>query len=104
MCGTQETPKLNMNRKLTAITPQVNGYSVVIVQEASVDGNPGAFLGCSVCTEDWYGDGPLLMLGEAMREYKRLTERAVALRHLPILNSFETPIDTAATSSPPTIA
>jgi hypothetical protein len=62
-----------MTRKLTPITPLVNGYCVIVVQEATKDGNPGAFLGCLLQTPESSGDGPLLLLGEAIKKYKIFT-------------------------------
>jgi hypothetical protein len=62
-----------MTRKLTPITPLVNGYCVIVVQEATKGGNPGAFLGCLLQTPESSEDGPLLLLGEAIKKYKIFT-------------------------------
>jgi len=66
-----------MTNKLTPITPLTNGYQVVIVQEAKEDGTAGAFLGCLLQTPDYPDDGGLMLLGDAIREFKaRTTEQA----------------------------
>ena len=62
-----------MMRKLTPITEQINGYCVVVVQEETKDGKPGAFLGCLLRTPDSAENGPLLLLGEAIRKFKIFT-------------------------------
>jgi hypothetical protein len=63
-----------MARNLTPITPIVSGYCVMVVQEETKDGKPGAFLGCLLQTPDCLENGPLLLLGEAIKRYKMLTE------------------------------
>jgi len=62
-----------MTRKLTRITPEINGYAVVIVQEASIDGKPGAYLGCIVQTPENIDDCAMVSLTEAMKEYLKQT-------------------------------
>jgi hypothetical protein len=62
-----------MTRKLTRITPEINGYAVVIVQEASIDGKPGAYLGCIVQTPENIDDGAMVSLTDAMKEYLKQT-------------------------------
>ncbi len=51
-----------MTQKLAPITPRINGYRVVVVQEAKADGSPDAFLGCLLQTPDSSDVGPLLLL------------------------------------------
>jgi hypothetical protein len=62
-----------MTRKLTPITQQINGYCVVVVQEETKEGKPGAFLGCLLQSSDSDENGPFLSLGEAMGKFKILT-------------------------------
>ena len=62
-----------MSNKLTRITPIVNGYAVVITQEADVNGKPGTYTGCFLQTPDNPDDGPKLLLAEAMERYRKLT-------------------------------
>jgi hypothetical protein len=71
-----EISQLSMNRKLTVITPEINGYCVVAVQEETKDGRPGAFLGCLLQTSGSAENGPLLLLGEAIRKYKVLAAKS----------------------------
>jgi hypothetical protein len=55
-----------MTRKLTRITPVVNGYAVVVVQKQGLGSKPGEFLGCFVQTPESQDDGPMMLLAEAM--------------------------------------
>jgi hypothetical protein len=64
-----------MIRKLTRITPLIDGYAVVVVQKEGEDGKPGAFLGCLLETPESPDDGPFLLLAEAMGAYLRYTSK-----------------------------
>jgi hypothetical protein len=65
-----------MTRKITPITPVVNGYAVAIAQEQSVGGMPGAFIGCFLQTPESPEDGELILLHEAMAKYIKHTNAA----------------------------
>ena len=58
-----------MNRKLTRITPFVNGYAVVIAQEHGFSDKPGAYLGCFLQTPENLNNGTYMLLAEAMDIY-----------------------------------
>jgi|GEM_PF-4025354 len=64
-----------MPRKLTRITPVINGYAVVITQEQGINGQPGEYTGCFLQTPDSPDDGPTLLLTEAMDTYVQLTSK-----------------------------
>ena len=64
-----------MTRKLTRITPLVDGYAVVVVQKEGGDGKPGVFLGCLLETPESPDDGPFMLLAEAMGAYLRYTSK-----------------------------
>ena len=59
-----------MTKILTSITPLKNGYRVVVVQEANEDGTHGAFLGFMLQTPDNPDDDRIMLLGDAMKEFK----------------------------------
>jgi hypothetical protein len=65
-----------MNRKLTRITPLIDGYAVVVVQEEGADGKPGKFLGCLLETPDSSDDGPYMLLAKAMGAYLSHTSKS----------------------------
>jgi len=62
-----------MPQKLTPITERINGYCVVVVQEETNDGKPGAFLGCLLQTPNSDENDKLLLLGDAIKKFKILT-------------------------------
>jgi len=62
-----------MKRKFTPITPLANGCCVVIVQELNEDGTTGPYLGCLLKTLETSDDDRIVLLGEAIREYKART-------------------------------
>ncbi len=64
-----------MIRKLTRITPVVEGYAVVVAQEQSIDSKPGKYLGCFLQTPENPDDGPFTLLAEAMGAYLKLTDK-----------------------------
>jgi len=64
-----------MNRKLTHITPVIDGYAVVVAQEPSEGGKPGKYLGCFLQTPENPDHGPYMLLTEAMGAYMHLTSK-----------------------------
>lgn len=71
--------EVDVERILTPIMQSVDGYAVVVVQEKAEAGGPGKFLGCILrapgCADD---DRPMLLLTEAVREYKKKTGSLIA--------------------------
>jgi hypothetical protein len=65
-----------MTRKLTRITPLIDGYAVVVVQEEGEDGKPGEYLGCLLETPESPDDGPFVLLAEAMGAYLKFTNKS----------------------------
>jgi hypothetical protein len=66
-----------MTKIFTPITPLTNGYRVVVVQEANEDGTYGAYIGCMLQTPDSPDDGPMMLLGDAFKEFKARTAEQV---------------------------
>jgi hypothetical protein len=73
------------NKILTPLTPMIDGYRVVIVQEANPDGTYGAYIGCLLQAPD-SPDGTMMLLGDAFTEFKERTaeqenNRLIAAMH-----------------------
>jgi len=60
-------------RRLTPITPCIDGYCVAVVQEANADGTLGKYLGCVVQKPDSTDDGPMMLLLDAFRSFREFT-------------------------------
>ncbi len=60
-------------RRLTPITPCIDGYCVAVVQEANADGTLGKYLGCCLQTPDSTDDAPMMLLTDAFRLFKART-------------------------------
>jgi hypothetical protein len=65
---------------LTPLTPMTAGYRVVVVQKANPDGTYGAYIGCMLQTPDHPDDGPMMLLGDAFKEFKAHTAKQQSKR------------------------
>jgi hypothetical protein len=63
--------------KLTVIAPYKNGYAVAISQAINANGATGAFLGCYLLSPSWPNGNKPMLLGEAFKEYERLSRQQI---------------------------
>jgi hypothetical protein len=61
------------NKILTPLTPMIDGYRVVIVQEANPDGTYGAYIGCTLQSPDNQDNDRMMLLGDAFEEFRERT-------------------------------